>query len=556
MSSERWDVVLKALTGPMAAVGEKTYPGPVVRVGASPGPGQFELRGYRGIDARHCVITAYGEGEATVAPVGTNQVRLAPHPNVDWNQLEPISGPEYLSKGNAIHLGPVGRGVTLQFIECKRFGQWTKGRAGSDASAVQSKGVSASAGAAARKVAPQRSVRRIVAATAPIWVLGCLFIFVSVVGAGALGVYLALGPQVADLGPQVQGQDFYDSIDLTAEVDEKYLEGTAEPFRRFVAKPSADIAKRNGLVDTDHVTNPKEWDPVLFENSVKAMHQYLKAKAAFRRLEAVKEEWAEVLSVLRDEDLPDVFAAIPYIESRYKPDMQSIVCAKGWWQFMPEVAYRLDMRVQGCAITRDSGETVSWAPKAKTPPRSIRNAPYVLVNNGKLECRIDARRGCEIDERMDLEASTRGAAIALGEAFEDPAIAASGGAVQMTILSHNAGYDDSRFGRKKPYNVLPAYKRWSGGKSDEERHLFYGQMIKCFPKHDPKRARDDFCGSSIPPEAQHYVYPIVGVHFLAVCYYGKNYAGQFKPFEDWQRLAEDGYCQQYKIPTAQMVKSW
>ena len=96
-TQERWDVVLRVLNGPQASLGEQTFRGPVVRVGGNPGPGGMRLTGYRGLDQRQCVVTAYDGGTVSVAPVGANQVRLAPHPNVQWKDINPIRGPEYLS---------------------------------------------------------------------------------------------------------------------------------------------------------------------------------------------------------------------------------------------------------------------------------------------------------------------------------------------------------------------------------------------------------------------------------------------------------------------------
>ncbi|MEM6930880.1 MAG: hypothetical protein AAF602_28355, partial [Myxococcota bacterium] len=67
---------MSVLHGPLASAGEQVLRGPVVRIGAQPGPGGFALRGYRGLDERQCVITAYGQGDTQVAPVGRNQVRI------------------------------------------------------------------------------------------------------------------------------------------------------------------------------------------------------------------------------------------------------------------------------------------------------------------------------------------------------------------------------------------------------------------------------------------------------------------------------------------------
>ena len=62
MGQERWDIVLRFLDGPMAAQGDETCRGPVVRIGSNPGPGGLKLTGYRGLDDRQAVITAYDGG--------------------------------------------------------------------------------------------------------------------------------------------------------------------------------------------------------------------------------------------------------------------------------------------------------------------------------------------------------------------------------------------------------------------------------------------------------------------------------------------------------------
>ena len=59
MSQERWDIVLRFLSGPLALQGDLVLRGPVVRLGANPGPGGLSLDGYRGVDDRQAVITAY-----------------------------------------------------------------------------------------------------------------------------------------------------------------------------------------------------------------------------------------------------------------------------------------------------------------------------------------------------------------------------------------------------------------------------------------------------------------------------------------------------------------
>ena len=134
---ERWDVDLNILNGPQAKLGVQTLRGPVVRIGADPGPGGLKLGGYRGLDARQCVITVYDGGSAQVAPVGTNQVRLAPHRNVNWGEIDPLVGPQFLAPGCALHLGPVGRGATVEFVKCRRLGEWQQGVIQSDRADVR-----------------------------------------------------------------------------------------------------------------------------------------------------------------------------------------------------------------------------------------------------------------------------------------------------------------------------------------------------------------------------------------------------------------------------------
>ena len=68
---------------------------------------------------------------------------------------------------------------------------------------------------------------------------------------------------------------------------------------------------------------------------------------------------------------------------------------------------------------------------------------------------------CKQDDRVDLAKSTRLAIRDFHTAWKDKGLAASGAAVQATIMSHNAGYDASVFGEKKPKygNMIAAYRR-------------------------------------------------------------------------------------------------
>jgi hypothetical protein len=240
-------------------------------------------------------------------------------------------------------------------------------------------------------------------------------------------------------------------------------------------------------------------------------------------------------------------AAIPYQESRYKPDLTSVVCAKGFWQFMPEVALRverkggLDFKVRDCTLT---GLDVKWNPTLLAPPTPVRKrADYV----DQEQCLIQR---CNVDDRTDLVKSTEAAAYTLGEAWEDDTIAASGSAVQITIASHNAGYDDNRFGIRSRSNLLPAYKTWIKKYGANMGPKFYGSNITT-RSHEEK----SWNGSVMPTETQHYVYSIVAQHFLAVCYYAQNYPDD-RAFQSWtSHVGSDGYCKQFDVPTRDKVRN-
>ncbi len=543
---ERWDVVLKVINGPQAALGEQVFRGPVVRLGSNPGPGGMRLQGYRGLDARQCVITAYDGSTISVAPVGNNQVRMAPHPNVSWKDIDPIHGPEYLSKGAALHLGPVGRGATIEFVECRRLGVWQQGDLASEiAGPTGGAPPDLPPGAVAPPAAyDARRVGQVRTSQAPYWFLGCTFLMTSLTALAVvlMGSYLWLTRDVEALGPVEPGYELYKSVDLQlTEVDPELFEGLQRPFYEFVMAPNitAAGAAHQGLDD------PKKWDQVFMQYVTASVEQHARAWTFFQRIEAVRREYAQVVTQLRAAGMPDVMAAIPYQESRYRGGETSPVCAKGWWQFMPETALQVERRGGLPFVVRDcrfKGSDVKWSPTAMTPPRNaLKNADY--VEGG--ECLIDT---CDRDDRTDLAKSTEAAIYTLGEAWKDRTLRKSGALVQLTIASHNTGYDDSRFGKKKPTNVLPAYKAYERQNGPAAGPLFYGRQITCRRHDDPGR-----CGSLLMAQTQHYVYPIIAQHLLAVCYYAINYGedAAFKPWLPYTRA--DGYCSQFKIPQRQEV---
>lgn len=551
-AQERWDVVLKMLNGPMKGVGEQKLRGPVIRLGANPGPGGVQLSGYRGLDARQCVITAYTGGSASVAPVGTNQVRLAPHSNVNWRDIDPISGPEYLTPHCALHLGPVGRGATIEFVRCEKFGQWQEGALASEAAVVPGEAaVAPRPGGPVPASYDARRVGKVRTSLAPFWFLGCTTVMAMSTTAAVLLLGLANFMLVdrSAPGPVEEGMEFYQSVDASTftEQDEMLLKGLDQGYYAFVVGPNIEAA---GSSARQEWAEPANYDQMFVRFVTKSVDQHLRSWSFFRRLDAVHVEYAKVVLAMRKAGLPEVFAAIPYQESRYKPELTSLACAKGFWQFMPETALRVQkqsgrsFRVQGCRFKGNDG--ANWSPTEIAPPPNVyKNAPY--IDQG--QCMIST---CDVDDRTNLAKSTDAAVFTLTEAWDDPVIAASGSAVQLTITSHNAGYDDSRFGARfrKRFNVKPAYQAWVKKNGASQGLFFTGQNIRCgtWDERSP-------CGAAYMAETQHYAYNIVAQHLLAACYYARNYGEDpaFTPYRKY--MASDGYCESMDIPTKEEVRS-
>ena len=540
---------MKLLDGPLQAVGEQKLRGPIIRIGANPGPGGFQLTGYRGLDARQCVITAYTGGTAAVAPVGTNQVRLAPHANVSWRDIDPITGPEYLTPHCAVHLGPVGRGATIEFVRCERFGQWEQGALQSEAADVAPSPPPGMGHLPASYDA--RRAKRVVSSTAPLWFLGCTgsSAFVATSAVCLIGAFQFIGVTREPPGPVEEGLEFYKSVEMTqfTEDDAMLLKGLEQGYFAFVVAPNIDAA---GSAAQDEWAEPENFDPMFMRYVTKSVDQHVRSWSFFRRLDAIHVEYGKVVVDLRKAGLPEVFAGIPYRETRYTADLTSEVCAKGYWQFMPETAHRvgkttdLSFRVLGCRFI--GNDAVRWAPtEIATPPNIRANAEY--MQDG--QCMITT---CDVDDRTDLQKSTAAAIYTLTEAWQDDVFARSGSAVQLTITSHNAGYDDGKYGAKyrKRFNVKPAYTEWVAKNGESQGPYFTGQNIRC-PNWEDKSP----CGGAYMAETQHYAYNIVAQHLVAVCYYARNY-GENPAFQPWRKYtASGGYCEALDIPTREEVKA-
>lgn len=523
MSMERWDVVLRFIDGPLSFEGDQVRRGPVIRMGANPGPGGLKLEGYRALDDRQAVIQSYDGGTVSIAPVGTNQVRVAPYENVDWNEIAPIRNPVYLDPGSAIHLGPPGRGVTFLFVESRRLGVWEQERI---------------------KSAPDpegEQVGRIRTDQGrPPWFIPSM-VMIGVATVVFVYIKFIQPPEIPDIGPVDAGEEYYDFVSIEKPVDPELKKGFNEPFHDFVMKLNADAASWTEL------TQPPQWDQKFLEYVTRSAQYHGRAWKFWQRLEQVRENYGYVVTQLRDNGLPEIFAAIPYQESQYYREAQSYVCARSYWQFMPEVARRAGMQVSGCKL-RGSDEL--WAPVDVIPPLPAKRI-YVdssLVPN-KNACRIQS---CQVDQREDLQAATRGAIKLLAEAYNDEELRNSGSVVQATILSHNMGYDDGRFNPNRIGGVLPAWRRYASAKKVEKDQNFYGANILCTQPNLPPNEK---CGSVLWKETQHYAYNIVAQHILAVCYYAKNH-GEEAAFDPWRQYDRgEGYCANgpIKAPTSQEV---
>lgn len=521
MSQERWDVVIRWLDGPLSTQADQVYRGPVVRLGANPGPGGTRLNGYRGLDARHAVITSYEGGTVSIAPVGTAQIRVAPHEHVDWSEILPLRNASYLSEGAAIHLGPVERGATFTFVESRRLGVWEHRRILSDASQatpdVQPSEV--------RALSTERGV--------PPWFIGGM-VLVGLVTAAAITFSVVRGyfREIEPLGPVAEGEATYRDASSIQETDVELREGLDQPFYDFVMEINAENARQPELAK-----NRDRWDERFLDYVTRSFQLHAEGWRAYERLEEVVDHYAQVVEALREARMPEVFAAIPYQESRYRSSIQSFVCARGWWQFMPETAKRLGLQVRGCTL---ENRDILWEPTRFAPVRNVRKRADYVEND---RCIIER---CQVDERTDLHLATRAAIDYMREPMEDPELRLSGAVVQLSILSFNAGYDDSRFtGRTKRGNILPAYRRYLEENDLNRGPSFAGDNIRC-----PKSSmfKNDMCGGYIYDQTQHYAYSVVAEHFLAACYYGLNHSDKaaFAPYRDYVR--GDGYCGRLAVP--------
>ncbi len=533
MSSGRWDVYLLFLDGPLQFREVIVAQGPVVRIGANPGPDGLKLEGYRGLDDRAAVITAYDGSNVHVAPIEPNQVRVAAHANVRWSEIAPARGPTWLPEGAVVHLGPPDRGATFEFQKVAPLGAW-KGHT------IVSEAAQADGALHRTEVRAVDPWKRI-----PWWFLpGVATIFAGFVATLALFVFLGQQRAVARLGPQVEGTERPRWESALDEKTNAVLISEAENgFDAFVLRWNVTAAGDPSL------ENRKFWDEKLIESITRSEQVVARGWKSWGVFERAHDDYAYVLGQLREEDLPDAFAAIPFQESGYTASARSDACALGWWQFMPEVAVRAGAEVRNCTFR--NGSTL-WSPTLKAVPmNALERADY--IDHTSHTCRIES---CEVDERPNLEISTRAAIRLLREAWENEEVRQSGAAVQMVIASHNAGLDDApyRNGQISTTQLLPAYRLHLKKTGKQRAPDFIGANLTCdkaskLNPNDPVNG----CGSVLVAQTQHYVGWVLAYQFLAACYYGTNY-GTEEVFKRYGAFARGDYCSRFDIKTPEEVR--
>jgi len=263
-----------------------------------------------------------------------------------------------------------------------------------------------------------------------------------------------------------------------------------QPFADLVMEHNAHLSERSALRATQN------WDARLFDATVAHVAEMQDDATAWHRIDQIWEVWRDVTGVVRAAGLPEVIAGIPWLESRYTPELQSTMCAKGLWQFMPETAQSVGLRVADCRFADDP--EVLWTPEAGAPM----DFPYVAGGT----CRIPKRHGCAVDERTMIEESTAAAVAGLARAWEDPRFRESGAVVQLTVAAHNVGFPG---------------------------------LASCLDK--------DACDIHALTEGGDYVARVFAAHFVAVCYYAANYPEE-PAFTRWRKYTE-GYCRSIDVPT-------
>ncbi|MBM74233.1 MAG: hypothetical protein CMK59_02425 [Proteobacteria bacterium] len=539
MAQERWDIEVLFLNGPLSKQGPMWFQGPVVRIGKQPGVSGMSLRSYQGVATVHATIQAYSGAQITLSGIEPHEVRVANHERVNWAQVRPLRKGVYLNQGDVVHIGALDKGCRFKFLRAKTF-EWRQTHMLSNTDQSQD-----------QLIYNQIETTRINPSTIPPWFIQSLLaiLFVSLGGVAVIAIDW-LKPEHPISGAQYVGYNHYDYATLKDDVEPVLLSGFQSPFSDFVMSHNAEASGYDDIRDDVEL-----WDKAFYRLTVSQVKRTASYKGFWKRLDEIRADYSYVVSMLRQSDLPEVLAGIPFQESKYDNTLQSPVCANGIWQFMPETGKRMGLDIRKCRF-KGSSKPV-FTPTDLAPPYRSINAKYIeKTGDGSPLCRITS---CSTDERTDLELSTEAAIKLLEETWSDDELSASGSLVQATILAHNAGYNDKPYlGKTKKTNILPAYRAYMKKKKTDYGTTFYGDNITCVgdKKLDKIKNAGDRCGGFIPNQSQPYGYLVVAQHILAVCYYAKNYAND-QAFSKWEKYTtEQGYCSLINVPTSAEAKGY
>ena len=111
-------------------------------------------------------------------------------------------------------------------------------------------------------------------------------------------------------------------VSLDEEIDPVILEGFKEPFQDFVMESNGQTSGFTDLGQT-----PSQWDQKFYKLTLAYMKKLRQYKGYWKKFKKrAKNDYSYVVSALRQSKLPEVFAAIPYQETRYDATLQSIAC--------------------------------------------------------------------------------------------------------------------------------------------------------------------------------------------------------------------------------------
>lgn len=547
MPNKRWDIELDFLDGPMSKYGARWYQGDrSIELGRRPSPGGVDLSSYLGVADVHARIQAYSGNKVSLSPIQHHEIRVAEHENVDWNNIHPLRKPAFLTSGNVIHIGPLWNQCRIKLLQCRSF-DWEEGRIASSVESSSNKYVR-------NVIKPNRVPSKV-----PPWfypILGVMFtVSMAVI---VVFVIKILEPDDITSGiwiPDVIPDQFQEVEFAQQEVSESDLDGFRKPLDEFIMCHNERIAKEEGE-DIELCGAPDNWDKNFEKKTIAVLLQLSKYKDYWKVIHKAKPKYAQVLEALDEAKMPQVFAAIALQESRYKSNQVSPVCAGGIWQFMPEVALRVGLKVESCKMEKGNEPLPLKGLVVPRPASYIGKTPRP-EGGVKYFCKLGRDgvgvRRCKKDERFDFAKSTQAAIRLFEEAWENPELRSSGSIVQITILAHNAGFDDAQFGKvSRPTCLLPAYKRYKKLKTrnggDFTGINFYGDNITCVGK-DAHKDYNSLCNGFLPNQTQQYGYRVVAKHLLSVCYYAKNF-GNEPYFSEWKKkyVGEGRYCDLIKVP--------